>query len=339
MFTVGSFLGIRPVRATAPCVFLCVFLGGSLGGSLVALLIGLGHGDRRLPGVQSSWTADNVHPTALAEWERRRRRPMEVNEAVEFWVLRLTSDRKSVFEYALSRAGLYSDMIQTKLRERGMPEELLYLALIEADFHTDARSRVSATGMWQFMEPTARGYGLRIDAHVDERYDPVRATDAALDHLNDLYQRYGSWYLAAAAYNAGAVRVSDVLWRYTDGRSGDDSLYWEIVDHLPSETANYVPKLLAVTYLARSAARYGLDVRQMDPYEYDFVWSPGGVDLADLAHSLGITAEQMYDLNPQLIRNATPPGEIYPLRVPVGMGSEVLAVLGSPNHGTRRADD
>ena len=182
------------------------------------------------------------HGTALVETERERRArlPMELSEAVESWVLRLTSDRKSVFEFALSRAGLYSDMIRTKLTERGMPEELLYLALIESDFYTDARSHVLATGMWQFMEPTARRYGLRIDAYVDERYDPVRATDAALDHLDDLYKEYGSWYLAAAAYNAGATRVSDILQRYTDGRSGDDSLYWEIVDHLPSETANYV---------------------------------------------------------------------------------------------------
>ena len=292
--------------------------------------------------MQSSWTDDNVVPTALSEMEPelgRARFPLEVNEAVEFWMLYFATDRKSVFEYALSRGGLYSDMIQTGLRERGMPEELLYLALIESDFHTDARSRVLATGMWQFMEPTARRYGLRIDAYVDERYDPVRATDAALDHLSDLYQQYGSWYLAAAAYNAGAIRVSGVLQRYADGRIGDDSLYWEIVDHLPSETANYVPKLVAVTYLARSAARYGFDVRPVDAYEYDFVWSPGAVDLGEVAYSLGIAAEQMYDLNPQLIRHATPPGEIYPLRVPVGMGRRVVAALAVPNYGTRLTDD
>ncbi len=339
MFAVGNFDGARPVRATALCgLFLC----GSLCGSLIALLIGWGHGDRWVPGMQSSWTGDNVVPTAVAEMERELRRarlPMEVTGAVERWMLYFATDRKSVFEYALSRAGLYSDMIQTGLRERGMPEELLYLALIESDFHTDARSRVLATGMWQFMEPTARRYGLQIDAYVDERYDPVRSTDAALDHLSDLYQQYGSWYLAAAAYNAGAIRVSYVLQRYTDGRVGDDSLYWEIVDHLPSETANYVPKLLAVTYLARSAARYGLDVTRVDPYEYDSVWSPGSVDLGEVAHSLGIAAQQMYDLNPQLIRHATPPGEIYPLRVPVGMARQVVAALTLPNHGTRLADD
>ena len=339
MFAVANLFGMRPVRARALCgIFVC----GSVCGSLVAILIGLGHGDRRVPGTASSWTGDDVAPPALSETEwatRRARLPMEVNEAVEVWVLHFTTNRKSVFEHALSRAGLYSDMIRTKLRERGMPEDLLYLALIESDFYTDARSRVSATGMWQFMEPTARRYGLRIDAYVDERYDPVRATDAALDHLSVLYQRYASWYLAVAAYNAGATRVSRVLQRYTDGHLGDDGLYWEILDHLPSETADYVPKLLAAIYLARSAAGYGLDVRRLDPYEYDFVWSPGGVELGDVAHSLGITAEQMYELNPQLIRHATPPGEIYPLRVPVGTASQVVAALALPNQGTRIADD
>jgi len=290
----------------------------------------------------SSWIGDDVSATALSEVAREQRRahlPLEVNEAVESWMLHFATSRKSVFEYALSRAGLYSDMIRIKLRQRGMPDDLLYLALIESDFHTDARSRALAAGMWQFMEPTARLYGLRIDAYVDERYDPVRATDAALDHLSDLYQQYGSWYLAAAAYNAGAIRVSRALLRHTDGRLGDDSLYWEIVDHLPSETANYVPKFLAATYLARSATGYGLEVRRVDPYEYDFVWSPGGVDLGDVAYPVGITAEQMYELNPHLIRQATPPGETYPLRVPVGTASQMVAALALPNHGARLADD
>ena len=339
LFAVRNLGGLIPARATALCG---LFLGGFLCGSLTGLWVGWGHRYRLSPGVQSSWAEDNIDPAALLEmeWELRRARlPIEVNEAVESWMLYFATDRKSVFEYVLSRAGLYSDMIRTKLRERGMPEELLYLALIESDFYTDARSRVLATGMWQFMEPTARRYGLRIDAYVDERYDPVRATDAALDHLSDLYQQYGSWYLAAAAYNAGAIRVSGVIQRHTDGRMGDDNLYWEIVDHLPSETANYVPKLLAVTYLARSAARYDLDVRRVDPYEYDFVWSPGGVDLGDVARSLGIAAEQMYDLNPQLIRRTTPPGETHPLRVPVGMASQVISAFPLPNRGTRLADE
>ena len=339
MFAVGNSYGLRSGRAKALCgLFLCGFLCGSL----TAVVVGLGHGYGWFPGTRSPATGNNVDPTALADmdWELRRGNlPMDVNEAVESWIAHFATDRRSVFEYALSRSGLYADMIRTKLRERGLPEELLYLALIESDFHTDARSRVLATRMWQFMEPTARRYGLRIDAYVDERYDPVRATDAAADHLSDLYQQYGSWYLAAAAYNAGAIRVSNALLRHTDGRLGDNGLYWEIVDHLPSETANYVPKLLAAMYLARSAERYDFDVRLVDAYEYDFVWSPGGVDLSEMANSLGVTAKHMYDLNPQLIRQATPPGEIYPLRVPVGMASQVIAALALADHGTHLADD
>ena len=334
---VKRFGGTYKVRATAVCGF---FLCGSLCGSLVALLIGSGNGDRGGPGTRSSWTVDSSTALTEIDWELRRGHlPIEVNEAVEAWMLQFTTNRKSVFEQALGRAGLYSHMIRSKLRERGMPEELLYLALIESDFYTTARSRVSASGMWQFMEPTARRYGLRIDAYVDERYDPVRATDAALDYLNDLYRQFGSWYLATAAYNVGEARISYVLRRYTSGRLGDDSLYWEVVDHLPAETANYVPKLLAAASVARSAAQYGLEVRRVDPYQYDSVWFPGGVDLGDLAHSLGIAAEQMHDLNPQLIRRETPPGETYPLRVPVGMVSQVVAAVALLNQGTRLTDD
>ena len=337
--SVGNFHRTCPRRVAA---LLGIFLCGSVGGSAVATLVGLGRGDLRVPGMQAPRIDDHALAAALSErdWKvRRAHLPMEVNDAVESWMVHFATNRKSVFEYALSREGLYSDMIRTGLRERGMPEELLYLALIESDFHTHARSRASATGMWQFMEPTARSYGLRIDAYVDERHDPVSATDAALDHLSDLYLEFGSWYLAAAAYNVGARRVAFALRKYTDGRVGDDDLYWEIVDHLPSETANYVPKLLAAASLARSAAKYDLDVKRMDPYRYDFVWSPGGVNLDEVAYSLGIDAEQMYDLNPQLIRRTTPPGEIYPLRVPVGMISQTVVALASSDQRTQLTDD
>lgn len=357
MFAVRSVRSMRPLRAIrsfcairtvhVPDSFsarhLCgLFLCGSLGGFFAAVLIawGLGNGSALpRPSPQHGEMADPAVLAAL-EWKQRRATfPMQVNDDVERWVGYFANNRKSVFEYALSRGGLYSDMIRTGLRERGMPDELLYLALIESDFHTDARSRVLATGMWQFMEPTAKRYGLRIDAYVDDRYDPVKATDAALDHLSDLYQQYGSWYLAAAAYNAGAIRVSDALGRYANGRTQDDNLYWEISDHLPSETANYVPKLLAAAHVAQSAAHYDLDVTPADPYRYDEVWSPGGVDLGGVANALGLAAEQLYDLNPQLIRRATPPGEVYRLRVPVGMAAQVVAALAVPDNGTRLADD
>ena len=297
--------------------------------------------------VESRWSSDPVVPlavvpVALADMERElahAQLPIEMNERVEQWKLRFSTFDKSEFEKTLSRAGLYSDMIRGKLRARGMPTELFYLAMIESGFLNHARSLVAATGMWQFMDPTARAYGLRIDAYVDERRDPVRATDAALDYLSDLYQQYGSWYLAAAAYNAGPTRVSRAVASHSDGRAGDEGLYWEIVDHLPAETAQYVPKLLAATYLARDAARFDLKVTLADPYVYDVVWAPGATSLAYVGETMELSADRMRELNPQLIRGITPPGSVYPLRVPVGLAYQAMAALASPNRGSRLADD
>ena len=115
--------------------------------------------------------------------------PAEVNERVGYWMDRFSTDERAGFEELLAREGLYADMIRTKLAERGMPEELIYLAMIESGFSSDARSEVAATGMWQFMSGTARAYGLRVDAYVDERRDPIRATDAALSYLAKLHDR------------------------------------------------------------------------------------------------------------------------------------------------------
>ena len=292
--------------------------------------------------VEARWSPAEAVPTALADMGRdlaEVQLPIEVNERVEHWMVRFSTSHRSEFEETLSRAGLYSDMIRGKLRARGMPEELVYLAMIESGFLTHARSTVSATGMWQFMDPTARAYGLRIDTYVDERRDPVRATDAALDYLSDLYQQSGSWYLAAAAYNAGPTRVSLAVLRHSDGRAGDESLYWEIVDHLPKETAQYVPKLLAATYLARYATRFDLDVTLADPYVYDLMWAPGATSLADIGETMGLSNDRMQELNPQLIRGLTPPGSVYPLRVPVGQAYQAMAALAAPDRRSARADD
>ncbi|HIF06985.1 MAG TPA: hypothetical protein EYQ64_08545 [Gemmatimonadetes bacterium] len=286
-------------------------------------------------GGATNWSPPEVVSPALADAQL----PIEVNERIEQWMVRFTTSRQPAFEVMLSRGGLYSDMIRGKLSDRGMPEELVYLAMIESGFHTDARSYVAATGMWQFMDPTARAYGLRIDQYVDERRDPVRATDAALDYLSDLYQRYGSWYLAAAAYNAGPTRVSLAVARYSDGRMGDENVYWEIIDHLPKETVQYVPKLLAARNLARSAALYGLDVTLEDPYVYDLVWAPGGSSLEEVGKRMGLSDGRMRELNPQLIRGVTPPGGVYPLRVPVGQAYTAMSALAGHDLRSRLADD
>ena len=324
-------------------------LGGLVGLSftLAMLLVDWPPAHRFAEDVEARWSRDEVIasvlvPSALADMGRelaQARLPIEVNERVARWMVRFSTSDKAAFEETLSRAGLYSEMIRDKLRARGMPEELVYLAMIESGFHTHAQSFVSATGMWQFMDPTARAYGLRIDRHVDERRDPVKATDAALGYLGDLYAQYGSWYLAAAAYNAGPTRVSLAVAHHSDGRAGDEGLYWEIIDHLPEETAQYVPKLLAATYLARYATRFDLDVTLADPYVYDLVWAPGGTSLAAVGRAMGLSDDRMRELNPQLIRGITPPDEVYPLRVPIGHAHQTLAAMAEPDRGTRLADD
>lgn len=254
--------------------------------------------------------------------------PVEMNERVNRWIERYKTTQRAGFERYLARQGLYAGLIQSKLRERGMPEDLLFLAMIESGFSSRAVSAVSAVGVWQFMSPTARQYGLRVDDWVDERRDPVRATDAALDYLEWLYDRYGSWYLAAAAYNSGPGRVDRVLRRHANGRRGDEAIYWDIIDHLPRETREYVPKVLAATVLAREAAQNGFRVVPDSPYMYDRVWVPGGTSLTKVARGLDIPVSTMRDLNPHLIRGVTPPGAAYGLRVPVGKTGEVVAQLG-----------
>ena len=266
------------------------------------------------------------------------RLPLHVNARVERWMQRFQTTQKAEFETLLKRQSVYDELVRGKLRERGMPEELLYLAMMESGLQPRAVSKVFAVGLWQFMSPTALQYGLRVDEWVDERRDPVRATDAALDYLKWLHGRFGSWYLAAAAYNAGPGRVERVLNLHAEGRTGDENVYWEILDHLPRETRNYVPRLVAATILAEDAEAYGFVVDFADPYRFDRAFVPGGTTLARVASGLGVDERVLRDLNPHLVRAVTPPGEMYGVRVPVGDARQVVALL---NRGlrTRRADD
>jgi membrane-bound lytic murein transglycosylase D len=188
---------------------------------------------------------------------------------------------------------------------------------------------VGAGGVWQFMAPTAEQFGLRVDRWVDERRDPLKATDAALDYLSWLYERYDSWYLAAAAYNAGPGRVDRALKSYAEGKKGDEDIYWEIVEHLPRETREYVPKMLAAMTLARDSERYGFEIEPQRAYEFERVWVPGGTSLSAVAADVGIAVGRLRDLNPHLVRGVTPPGTSYALRIPVGSVEDVMAALGS----------
>lgn len=254
--------------------------------------------------------------------------PVEMNERVEHWLQRFLTDQRGTFQQYLDRQGRYARLIQDRALARGLPPELLYLAMIESGFSPRATSRVAAVGLWQFMGPTAQQYGLRVDEWVDERRDPVKATDAALDYLEWLHGRYGSWYLAAAAYNAGPARVDRALARRSAAGDRDADLYWDIVDHLPYETRQHVPRMIAATVLARNAASFGFRAPPETPYVYDRVWVPGGTRLARLAGDLDVPLQELRDLNPQLLADVTPPGQPWGLRVPTGSSASVVAALG-----------
>ena len=177
---------------------------------------------------------------------------------VQSWIKRLSTSLRGDFTQSLARMDKYDDMINQKLDAKQMPRELIYLALIESNFNPTARSRVGAVGMWQFMSATARQLGLTVTKRTDERKNPTEATDAALSYLGSLYNRFGSWYLAAAAYNAGAGTVSKALMKVTGKTQGTDDDFFRIMSVLPKETQDYVPKLIASAVVASDPAKYGL---------------------------------------------------------------------------------
>jgi len=176
---------------------------------------------------------------------------------VDKWVARLSGDQKRNFARDLQRMDQYDDMIAQKAAARGMPRDVVYLAMIESGGLRTAKSRVAARGLWQFMGATARQYGLTVRGGVDERIDPARSTEAALSFLNDLHASLGSWYLAFAAYNTGEGRVARALRQVTGRSTGTDADFYRIASRLPSETRNYVPKLIATARIAKEPARYG----------------------------------------------------------------------------------
>jgi membrane-bound lytic murein transglycosylase D len=270
-------------------------------------------------------------------WRSRRCRALQTNDRVEHWMRRFRTDQRVAFQDLLERRAVYQGLVGDKLRDRGMPADLFSLAMIESWLVPSAVSSDSAVGLWQFTQPTAAQYGLRVDEWVDERRDPVRATDAALDYLAWLHKRYGSWYLAAAAYNAGPTRVDGVLKDQAGGRSGDEAIYWEVLEHLPLETREYVPRLVAATLVANDAEAHGFRVLDVVPYRYDRVFVPGSTTLVQVARALKVDGRVLRNLNPHLILGATPPGEAYPIRVPAGSSPIVMASLPRRTN-IRRAD-
>ncbi len=243
-------------------------------------------------------------------------------------------ERMSVW---LQRMPRYEPMIRSKLREYQVPEDMVYLALIESGYSNSATSRARASGMWQFMKGTAKLYGLRIDSWVDERRDPVRATDAAARHLADLRDQFGSMYLAAAAYNAGAGKVGRGLRRLGPDEEDEDddnpdATFFRLYDtrFLRRETKDYVPKLIAAALIAKQPWKYGFErAIGIEPLVYDSLIVPDATGLDVLARLADTSVTALRDLNPQYIRLVTPPRRESVVRLPVGTGTRAAERFGA----------
>jgi membrane-bound lytic murein transglycosylase D len=245
--------------------------------------------------------------------------PVTRNARVDFWIRWLSRHNHHRTALWLERSGRFGPMTREKLRARGMPEDLVYLALIESGFSPNAISRAQAVGLWQFVAETGRRYGLKVTPYVDDRRDPVKSTDAALVYLQELHGRFGSWYLAAAAYNSGENRVERLLRERADNARGDETLYWQISPYLPRETRDYVPLMLAAGHIGKDPVRYGFRrLAYQAPLAYDTVRAPAGTSLHVIAEASGVTSDEVLELNQHYVRGVTPPGRPSHVRIPEG---------------------
>ena len=254
------------------------------------------------------------------------------NKAVENSLYFYTKKFKENFLVHLSRTGKYLEKIAEIFRERELPQELIFLPLIESGFNLHAYSPKKAAGLWQFIPGTAKRYGLKINWWGDERRDPIKATIAASEYLSDLYGMFGSWNLALAAYNAGEGKILKALKK----TKTDD--FWAIREtkYIRKETKNYVPAYIAATAIALDPESFGFEnVAYHPPLEYDEVTINSPMRLKTIAKLIEVEVEDIKELNPELRQSCTPPNvENYTLRIPSGTKEMFLSNLANVKEET-----
>jgi membrane-bound lytic murein transglycosylase D len=241
--------------------------------------------------------------------------PVILNDSVENEMEYFKTRGRDIFQLWLDRSARYIPVMKDIFREKNLPEDLVYVAMIESGFNPYAVSWARAVGPWQFMPSTGKLYGLKIDWWIDERKDPIKSTQAAAEHLKDLHNLFGSWPLALASYNAGARKVQRAVLRT---RSED---FWDLKASrfIRKETKNYVPKYMAAMIIAKNPEAYGFSLSNVAPFKYDEVVITESTDLRLIARCAGCTYEDIKGLNPEIRRWVTPPQyDNYVLRIPSG---------------------
>lgn len=241
--------------------------------------------------------------------------PVIYNEPVYQWVYFFVKSKKYVFLW-LKRSYRYIPIMKTILKEHGLPEELAYMTLVESSLSPQATSRAQAVGYWQFIQPTALRFGLRINNWLDERRDFQKSTEAAARYLSNLYTQFDDWLLAMAAYNMGENRLVQFMKKYPHHD------FWKLSQKrdFPAETSSYVPKILAALHIIKNPQNYGFDQFPiLPPYRYDIFYTPGGTNLKALSQDMPFAFSEIKKLNPEL-KTAFIPSEIYhyPLKIPKG---------------------
>ncbi|MCB0378125.1 MAG: LysM peptidoglycan-binding domain-containing protein [Bdellovibrionales bacterium] len=232
--------------------------------------------------------------------------PSELNERVTQWLEYFQGRGRPHMERYLSRSSRYLPKMKEIMNKHGLPEDLVYIALIESGFNSKALSRARAVGYWQFIGGTGRRYGLTQNYYVDERRDFIDSTEAAAKYLKALYNLFGSWYLAIASYNVGENRVKNLVMKYYTRN------FWELAQkgRLPHETTNYVPKFLAARLIAKHPEKYGFDnVVYEPPLDFKEVALEKGIHLDKFAKHIGVSLPVLKGLNPAYKRGVIPKRE------------------------------
>jgi membrane-bound lytic murein transglycosylase D len=261
---------------------------------------------------------DPLRATAMLRHE-------DFNAEVDRWVERWSGASSPWLARDLERMGGYVAEIDSMLEARGLPASLRYLPIIESGYDPRAMSPARAVGLWQLMEGTARGLGIRVSPLLDERRDPRRSTEAALDFLTELHRDFGSWFLALAAYNSGPGRVRRVLNQHAPLEPPSDSLFWKIRPRLPRETRDFVPKLFAAIRIAEQPDAFGHPRPPIARPGFDEVQVPHATTLDVVARAAGVPQDEVERLNPHIIRGITPADMSVTLRLPAGTGEQFTA--------------